>query len=431
MRLTLASAASFWTLASAALAQADPQGLAVQGPAMTPQVALPNSPLILGVQMQSEEIPAYQGTWFAEAGQPVGYLEVIARGPLTMGPQTIPCTAWLVGPDVIMTAWHCLPGLPRATREAGFRYVSATVTFQFDEIGATGARYTVGQVLEANPDLDYTLARLLPIAANAPAPGERLGVIRVARGGGAAPGTPLFMIHHAYGHSKLLLKDASCRVFDQPSGLDIYLYHRCDTRGGSSGAPVLLYGEAEGEAAGVRNFIAVGLHSSGTPGGLANPNDVNIAVSLSAIIEASAYLSAVACEPDAYRPYCKDIKSVAPAPNLVFFDWDRTDLTAEAQLLVRALADRIKADPTVTRVLIVGHGDPRDGTASYTLGVSNRRARTVADALVAMGVNGALVSLEGKGVTQPMVAGLLTPDPLNRRAEIVLERRPPPAPVSF
>jgi outer membrane protein OmpA-like peptidoglycan-associated protein len=63
--------------------------------------------------------------------------------------------------------------------------------------------------------------------------------------------------------------------------------------------------------------------------------------------------------------------------------------------------------------------------------VSNRRARTVADALVAMGVNGALVSLEGKGVTQPMVAGLLTPDPLNRRAEIVLERRSPPAPVSF
>lgn len=76
------------------------------------------------------------------------------------------------------------------------------------------------------------------------------------------------------------------------------------------------------------------------PGGPANPNDVNIAVSLSAIIEASAYISAAACEPDAYRPYCRDIKSVAPAPNLVFFDWDRTDLTAEAQLLVRALACR-------------------------------------------------------------------------------------------
>jgi len=368
--------------------------------------------------MRSEDIGPYEGTFFWDAGKPVGYLEVVARREMAVGPRTFPCTAWLVGPDVIMTAWHCLPGLPKELRDTGWRYVTASVTFGFDEIESPGTRYTVGQVFESSQELDYALARLL-LSPGQPPPGEAFGVIRVAKGLDPLPGTPLFMIHHAYGYSKLLLKDRECNVFDPPSGLDHFLYHRCDTRGGSSGAPVLLYERGSEEAASPA-FLAVGLHSTGAPRGLANATDYNISVSLAAIIERSRYLSAVACEPDFLAPYCEPIDSVAPAQRLVYFDFDRTDLNPAAQETLRRLVDEIKADSRVNRLLVVGHTDPNEGSAAYGIGVSNRRARTVADVLVSMGINGGIISLDGRGETQPLVDGLQLAYGLNRRVEIIV-----------
>jgi len=44
-----------------------------------------------------------------------------------------------------------------------------------------------------------------------------------------------------------------------------------------------------------------------------------------------------------------------------------------------------------TRILVVGHADT-SGNAAYNLGLSNRRSRTVADALVAQGVNGGVIA---------------------------------------
>ena len=71
-----------------------------------------------------------------------------------------------------------------------------------------------------------------------------------------------------------------------------------------------------------------------------------------------------------------------------------------------------------TRVLIVGYTDT-SGSAAYNLGLSNRRSRTVADALVAQGVNGGVIALDGKGETalaKPTADGVR--EPLNRRATI-------------
>jgi outer membrane protein OmpA-like peptidoglycan-associated protein len=110
-----------------------------------------------------------------------------------------------------------------------------------------------------------------------------------------------------------------------------------------------------------------------------------------------------------------------PAPQarqfVVYFDWDRSTLTAEAQQVVtQAAAYARSGNPT--RVLVVGHTDT-SGSAAYNLGLSNRRARTVADALVAAGVNGGVVSLDGRGDTQLARA---TADgvrePHNRRATV-------------
>ena len=107
---------------------------------------------------------------------------------------------------------------------------------------------------------------------------------------------------------------------------------------------------------------------------------------------------------------------------IVYFDWDRSDLTAEAQSVVTQAANYAKSGRP-TRILIVGHADT-SGSAAYNIGLSNRRARTVADALVASGVNGGVISLDGKGETQlarPTADGVR--EPLNRRATIGINFR--------
>ena len=107
---------------------------------------------------------------------------------------------------------------------------------------------------------------------------------------------------------------------------------------------------------------------------------------------------------------------------VVYFDWDRSDLTAEASSVVTQAANYAKSGRP-TRILVVGHADT-SGSAAYNVGLSNRRARTVADALVAQGVNGGVISLDGKGETalaRPTADGVR--EPLNRRATIGINFR--------
>tara|TARA_R110000868_G_C10326745_1_gene713746 strand:+ start:69 stop:389 length:321 start_codon:yes stop_codon:yes gene_type:complete len=102
---------------------------------------------------------------------------------------------------------------------------------------------------------------------------------------------------------------------------------------------------------------------------------------------------------------------------VVYFDWDRSDLTSEAGAVITQAANYAKSGRP-TRVLVVGHADT-SGSAAYNVGLSNRRARTVADALVAQGVNGGVIALDGKGETalaRPTADGVR--EPLNRRATI-------------
>ena len=111
----------------------------------------------------------------------------------------------------------------------------------------------------------------------------------------------------------------------------------------------------------------------------------------------------------------------APAPVarqfVVYFDWDQSTLTSEANAVIQQAAAYARTGRP-TRVLVVGHADT-SGSAAYNVGLSNRRARTTADALVAQGIAGGVISLDGRGETQLARA---TADgvrePLNRRATI-------------
>jgi OmpA-OmpF porin, OOP family len=114
--------------------------------------------------------------------------------------------------------------------------------------------------------------------------------------------------------------------------------------------------------------------------------------------------------------------AAAPAPArtyLVFFDWDRADLTARAREIIGEAAQnsrRVQA----TRIEVAGHAD-RSGTPQYNQRLSQRRADAVASELVARGVGRDEITVTAFGESRPLVP---TADgvrePQNRRVEIVL-----------
>ncbi|HEY4165155.1 MAG TPA: OmpA family protein [Reyranella sp.] len=112
---------------------------------------------------------------------------------------------------------------------------------------------------------------------------------------------------------------------------------------------------------------------------------------------------------------------MAAAPSfMVFFDWDRSNLSQQALNTIRQAADQFKATGKA-RITATGHAD-RSGPEDYNMALSLRRANAVKDALVRDGVPAPAISVIGKGETQPLVK---TADgvrePQNRRVEIVLQ----------
>ena len=104
---------------------------------------------------------------------------------------------------------------------------------------------------------------------------------------------------------------------------------------------------------------------------------------------------------------------------LVFFDWDRADLTDRARQII-AEAAQATTRVAVTRIEVSGHTDT-SGTAAYNQGLSVRRAQNVAAELVRLGVPRAAITTQGFGFSRPLVAtGPGVREPQNRRVEIVL-----------
>ena len=104
---------------------------------------------------------------------------------------------------------------------------------------------------------------------------------------------------------------------------------------------------------------------------------------------------------------------------LVFFDWDRADLTDRARQII-AEAAQATTRVQVTRIEVSGHTDTT-GTARYNQGLSVRRAQTVAAELVRLGVPSAAITTQGFGFSKPLVStGPGVREPQNRRVEIVL-----------
>jgi OOP family OmpA-OmpF porin len=105
---------------------------------------------------------------------------------------------------------------------------------------------------------------------------------------------------------------------------------------------------------------------------------------------------------------------------LVFFDWDRSDLSARArQIVAEAAAASTKTQTTTIEVN--GYTD-LSGTAAYNQRLSVRRAQSVEAELVRDGVAKAEISIHGYGESNPLVPTAKgVREPQNRRVEIILK----------
>ncbi len=104
---------------------------------------------------------------------------------------------------------------------------------------------------------------------------------------------------------------------------------------------------------------------------------------------------------------------------LVFFDWDRADLTARARQIV-AEAAQASTHVQTTRIEVNGYTD-LSGTAAYNQRLSVRRAQSVQAELVRDGVASTEITIHGYGEANPLVQTAQgVREPQNRRVEIVL-----------
>ncbi len=105
---------------------------------------------------------------------------------------------------------------------------------------------------------------------------------------------------------------------------------------------------------------------------------------------------------------------------LVFFDWDKYNLTDRArQIVAEAAANSTKVQ--YTKIEVNGYTDT-SGSAKYNMGLSLRRADTVAAELVKDGVPKAAIAIQGFGQTHLLVpTGDGVREPQNRRVEIIIK----------
>jgi OOP family OmpA-OmpF porin len=137
-------------------------------------------------------------------------------------------------------------------------------------------------------------------------------------------------------------------------------------------------------------------------------------------------LQSAIAKPEDFPPPVAEAPKGEPVPVqqamfIVFFDWDKHNISAGANDVLDAVAQEIKNRHDVKGIAVIGHTDT-SGSEKYNDRLSMKRAKAVRDGLVSRGVATDMVHVEGHGKHDLLVK---TADgvrePANRRAQITLQ----------
>ena len=118
------------------------------------------------------------------------------------------------------------------------------------------------------------------------------------------------------------------------------------------------------------------------------------------------------------RPVDSSMNGPDISQTIIYFEFDSADIGSEAQSIIANHAKYLTANPN-TRVRLEGHTDER-GTREYNVGLDERRASAVAQALELRGVSPQQVSVVSYGEERPVALGHdESAWTQNRRVEIV------------
>jgi len=102
-------------------------------------------------------------------------------------------------------------------------------------------------------------------------------------------------------------------------------------------------------------------------------------------------------------PVVKEEAPVAkPVANVVYFDFDKYDLTPEARAILLAHAEKLKGSSVAVR--LEGHADER-GSREYNMALGEKRAKAARDFLVLQGVKAASLEVVSYGEERPVATG--------------------------
>ncbi len=176
----------------------------------------------------------------------------------------------------------------------------------------------------------------------------------------------------------------------------------------------------------IGQFSSQSYNGSSTVNGVQNGSLAGASVKFDAPTNESFLIGlryAFNAEPPPPPPAPAPVAAPAPAPArtyLVFFDWDRADLTERAkQIIAEASANVAKVQ--LTRIEVNGYTD-LSGTPAYNQRLSVRRAEAVAAEMVRNGVPKSEIDIHGFGESNPLVPTARgVREPQNRRVEIIFK----------
>jgi hypothetical protein len=182
-----------------------------------------------------------QERWVVELGRSVARLRFVSDDGLVAV-----CTAFLVTPELMLTNQHCIASQDEME--------SALVEFDYDTAGSPRRGVHLSELLDSDFELDFSVVRLerpvgrTPLRLSSERPPDR---------------HRLLVIQHPGGEPKQVSL-ADCvvdgAVVAGRKGTPTDFGHACDTKGGSSGSPVLS----------LERRVVVGLHHLGVAPGSSN-----------------------------------------------------------------------------------------------------------------------------------------------------------------